>query len=247
MQRKIVMVLLVIGLIFPAVATAKWLTEETGQEILKELREVNKNLKNQRQAPARQKKRAKTGEMVKISSKGSPFLGKANAPITIVEFTDYQCPFCKRFFDTTFAELKKKYIDTGKVKFVSRNLPLGFHKDAPGAAEAVICAGEQGKYWQMREVAFKNMKALKSGNLLQYAGELKLDMQKFKVCVDSDKFMSKIKKDSADARAIGITGTPSFVIGKSSPDIIDGEKIIGAQPFAIFESRIKALLGAKGK
>lgn len=90
-----------------------------------------------------------------VSMDDDPVLGNANAPITIIEFSDYECPFCKRFYDQTFGQIKKDYIDTGKVKFIYRDYPLSFHPGAEPAAQAANCAGEQGKYWEMHDKIFQ--------------------------------------------------------------------------------------------
>jgi len=180
---------------------------------------------------------------VKLPLKDNSFaLGDANAPAMLVEFTDYQCPFCRRFAEETFPDLKKNYIDTGKLRFVSRNLPLPFHPMAAKAAQAALCAGEQGKYWEMREVMFKNNTALKPDDLQKYAKDLGLDVEKFNACLDADRFQEQLKADAADAAAVGITGTPSFVLGKAGKETIEGDRIVGAKPFASLEADVKKLL-----
>lgn len=219
--------------------SANDLTEETGKKLLIEIEKLNKSLeglKKPNKKPAQKE--------VKVTTKGGVTLGKKNAPVTIVEFTDYQCPFCKRFMDSTFLEIKKKYIDTGKVKFVSRNMPLPFHKEAQSAAEAVMCTGEQSKkkYWKMRDIVFNNPRALSEEDLLNYGAELSLNMAKFSQCIKSKKHLTQINKDMADARSIGITGTPSFIIAPSNGTELTGELIIGAQGFSAFDTVIKKML-----
>ncbi len=223
-----------------ATSKAEGLTEKTGQEMLKELKELNKSLREMKAG----NKKPEPPKDAKVTTKGGAILGDKNAPVTLVEFTDYQCPFCKRFMDTTFVELKKKYIDTGKVKFVSRNLPLPFHKEARSAAEAVMCAGDQDKesYWEMRDIAFKNPRALFDDDLNKYAVQLSLNLSKFKKCMASDKHIKQIDKDMADASAIGINGTPSFVVAPSTGTELTGEVIIGAQPFPAFDKVIQKML-----
>lgn len=223
-------------------ALAKDLTEETGKALLEEIKKLNKTL-DKIQPP--EQARPEPKKDAKVTIKGGVMLGNKNAPVTIVEFTDYQCPFCKRFSDTTFAEIKKKYIDTGKVVFVSRNLPLPFHKDAKNAAEAVMCAGDQDKYWSMRDKVFNNPRALSITELNKYATGISLDMKKFTSCMDQDIHLKQIDKDTADAESIGITGTPSFVIAPSTGTELVGEVVIGAQPFANFDKIIKNLLTNK--
>ena len=106
-----------------------------------------------------------------------PFLGKADAPLTLVMFTDYQCPFCSRFETQTLPEIKKQYIDTGKLRFVVRDLPLPFHPNAPKAAEAAHCAEEQGKYWELREKLVNNGDKLDAKLLPDYAKQVGLDVE----------------------------------------------------------------------
>ncbi|MDH4227888.1 MAG: DsbA family protein [Deltaproteobacteria bacterium] len=232
----------------PAKTTAKTpsksMTEETGQEILKELKAIREALEKRPAAAPQQAAPQPQPTRGKVSIKGSNVLGNKKAPITLVEFTDYQCPFCKRFYDTTFADLKKNFIDTGKVKFVSRNLPLSFHSNARKAAEAALCAGEQDKYWEMREKLFTNQAALEVDKLRVYAKELSLNEKKFNACLDANKG-EKIDADTNDAGTIGIRGTPSFVLAPSSGgDDVEGEIVVGAQPYSAFEAKINELLKA---
>ena len=178
----------------------------------------------------------------RISIKGKHAMGAADAPVTVVEFADYQCPFCLRFTKTTFPLLKKKYIDTGKVRWVALNLPLPFHKDARKAAQAAHCAGEQDKFWEMRELLFRNPQKLNAENLPAHAETLSLDMNAFNACLQSDRHLAEIDQDAKDAKAVRLTGTPSFIIGKTASDEISGQVIIGAQPMNKFDAAIgKAL------
>ena len=175
-------------------------------------------------------------------------MGAADAPITVVEFTDYQCPYCLRFTKTTFPLLKRKYIDTGKVRWVALNLPLPFHKDAIKAAQAAHCAGEQNKFWEMREELFKNPRKLGVADLPAHAETLALDMSAFYSCLQSDRHMDNIAKEAKDAKSVRLTGTPSFIIGKTTSDIISGQVIIGAQPMNKFDAVIdKALAQSPAK
>ena len=163
-----------------------------------------------------------------------PFLGKKNAPVTLIEFTDYQCPFCKRHFTNTFDQIKKEYIDTGKVKYVVRDYPLGFHNNAQKAAEATECADDQGKFWEMHDKLFENQHALDIASLKQNAVDLGLNTGEFNDCLDSGKHEAEVKKDFADGSAAGITGTPGF--------FVNDKKLSGAQPFASFKAIIDAEL-----
>ncbi|RME53646.1 DsbA family protein [Candidatus Woesearchaeota archaeon] len=160
-----------------------------------------------------------------------PVKGNPDAPVTIVEFSDYQCPFCGRHFQQTYPQLVKDYIDTGKVKLVYRDFPLSFHPEAQKAAEAAECAGEQGKYWEMHDKLFQNQQSLGVANYKKWARELGLDGSKFDTCLDSGKMANEVKKDMADGQAAGVRGTPSF--------FINGRPVRGAQPFSVFQGIIE--------
>jgi len=161
-------------------------------------------------------------------------LGNKNAKVTIVEWSDYQCPFCVRFHSDAFQQIKTKYIDTGKVKFVYRDFPLSFHQFAQKAAEAAECAGEQGKYFDMHEKLFTSGVEGDVASFKQYAKDLGLDSTKFDTCLDSGAMAKEITKDMNDGAAVGVRGTPGF--------IVNGELVSGAQPFAVFEQAIEAAL-----
>jgi protein-disulfide isomerase len=225
------------------------MTRDQADAILNELKSIHQLLLNPpatRTAAAAPAAPA-TNEHVKMTV-GTVWysLGREDAPVTMVEFTDYQCPFCRRFETNTFAELKKDYIDTGRVRFVSRDLPLEFHPNAPGAAVAARCAGEQHKFWEMRDAMMLDTATdLGPASILKYGEKTKLDMAAFSTCLNDKKYTEAIKKDTADAGALGISGTPSFVIGKTDKSEIAGVRIVGAVPFAVFDSTIKELLTAK--
>ena len=177
-------------------------------------------------------------ERVAVSLDDDTVMGKKDAPVTIVEFSDYQCPFCKRFHDDTFGQLKSKYIDTGKVKFVYRDFPLGFHVNAQKAAEAAECAGEQGKYWEMHEAIFAKSQADGTGiapnDLKVIAKSISLDSAKFDKCLDSGAMAAEVQKDLSDGSSYGVQGTPAF--------FVNGQMISGAQPYSVFEQVIEAEL-----
>jgi len=242
MKRMMTIAGILLTLAVPVLAADKPLTEDTGQQILKELREIRQVLEKQQRPQPQQPAAPAKPEIVTIKGGGAHMLGKSDAPITLIEYTDYQCPFCKRFYENTFADLKKNYIDTGKVKFVSRNLPLGFHAHAQKAAEAALCAGEQGKYWEMRDALFKNQNKLEVEAILGYANGLSLKADAFKGCLDSGKHAKEIGDEAASAGAIGITGTPTFVLGIARGDSVEGRKLVGAQPYGAFETQINELL-----
>ncbi len=183
---------------------------------------------------------------VKVAIATGQAMGSASAPLVLIEFTDYQCPYCRNFAVSTFPALKTKYIDTGKVQFVSRDFPLDFHPNAMIAAHAARCAADQGKYWELRTVLFTNNTALQKDKLLGYARDLSLDVPKFQQCLDQETHGASIRADLSDALAAGVEGTPTFVLGRRSPSgTIEGVRIVGAQPVAVFDAKIAELLGGK--
>jgi len=220
------------------------ITQNTADAILIELKSIRQVLeKIEKQggiaAAARKPSRPTTA---KVSIKGKHSMGAMDAPVTVVEFTDYQCPYCLRFTRTTFPLLKSRYIDTGKVRWVALNLPLPFHKDAIKAAQAAHCAGEQGKFWEMRRVLFENPQKLDVTYLPAHAATLSLDLVAFNACLQSRRHLDEIAQDAKDANAVSLTGTPSFIIGKSAKDEIFGQIVVGAQPMNQFEAAIAKAL-----
>lgn len=213
------------------------ITRKQADEILDELRQIRQLLEKQGR-PAEPAKPTS----IKLDLRNTPMQGSKDAPLTVVEFTDYQCPFCQRFHQQTYGELKKNYIDTGKVRFYSRDLPLdSLHPNATRAAQAARCAGEQGKFWDIREIMSAHPDQLDMNSLLADADQLKLDVPKFKSCVESEKYKNEVQADVLEAMKIGADGTPAFVVGKSTPEGVDGEMIVGAQPYAMFDMKLKAL------
>jgi len=227
------------------------MTKDQADAILTELKAIHQLLQNQQNtraaaAPAAAPAPAPSDKVKMSVGTGWYAMGREDAPVTMVEFTDYQCPFCRRFEADSFAQLKKEYIDTGKVRFVSRDLPLDFHPNAPAAAMAARCAGEQHKFWEMRDAMMLDTATdLGPDSILKYGQKTNLDMTAFRGCLSDKKYTSAIQKDTADAGTLGISGTPSFVIGKTAKDEIAGVRIVGAVPYSVFDSTIKDLLTAK--
>jgi protein-disulfide isomerase len=227
----------------PGPVWAEGITKEQGEAILKELKQIRKELqgikKQNLRAPRRGPARPVTA---KVPTKGSPSLGNPKAPITLVEFTDYQCPFCRRFYINTLPAIKKQYIDTGKVRLILRDLPLGFHSKARPAAKAAHCAREQGKFWEMHDALFEGGGKLNKKDFVRYAEKIGVDGFPFQECMASDRHKESIDRDIADAGKASITGTPGFVLGKTTENEIEGPFISGAQPFASFKRQIDSLL-----
>jgi protein-disulfide isomerase len=183
---------------------------------------------------------------VSVRVGGSPLLGHPDAPLTLVEFSDYQCPYCARFAQTILPALKAAYIDTGQVRYVFRDFPLDrSHPQARQAAEAAHCAGEQGQYWAMHDVLFRHPQALAVEQLTAYAQRLDLDLTAFERCLAQGQYAAVVQQNYAEGIAVGVRGTPAFFLGKTRPDgTIEGLAIRGAQPFAAFQQAIERLLAA---
>ncbi|MBT3298226.1 DsbA family protein [archaeon] len=161
------------------------------------------------------------------------YKGDADAPVTIIEFSDFECPYCARGW-TTMKEIETNYVETGQVKIEFRHLPLSFHANAEGAALASLCAGEQGMFWEYHDGLFENQNLLSSSYLDTLAEELDLDIDEFDECLDSREYIDWINSDKGMASSKGITGTPAF--------LVNGELIKGAQPYSTFETAIEAAL-----
>ncbi len=186
--------------------------------------------------------------MRNISIDDDPMKGNPDAPITIIEFSDFQCPFCAKFHETTLPLLEQNYISTGKVNFVYRDFPIqSIHPNAIPAALASECADDQGKFWEMHDRIFESQGDWQSLEVLQsvilfkqYAIDLGLDADEFDLCIDSGKYLDEIRKDLDDGRNYGVTGTPGFFVGNKE---IGFTKLIGAQPFSSFQIVIDGLEG----
>ncbi|HCU23437.1 MAG TPA: hypothetical protein DF383_00330, partial [Deltaproteobacteria bacterium] len=146
---------------------------------------------------------------IEVGAGSAPGLGPESAPVQIIEFTDYECPYCGRAHPIV-QQVLQTYGD--KVHYVLRDFPLEFHSSAKKAAEAAHCAGDQDKYWPYGEVLWKNQKALDVASLKKYAAELKLDTQKFDACLDEGKYSAEVEKNIADGIKAGVNGTPAFFI-----------------------------------
>ena len=218
------------------------ITQQQANDILNELRQIRQLLeKQQARGPVQGQPAPEQIIRAKLNLTGVPMLGSKDAPLTIVEFTDYQCPFCQRFHVTTYAELKKNYIDTGKVRFYSRDMPLDFHANAMRAAQASRCAGDQNQYWKLREVMSANPDKLDLDHIMNFAADLKLDLKTFRACIADEKYKAAVQADVMEAMRIGANGTPAFVVGKSTPEGVDGELMLGAMPLAMFEEKMKMI------
>ena len=200
------------------------------------------------QAPPQQPSLGFNPATAKVAIAGAPTLGRADAPVTIVEFSDFECPFCQRHFAQTWPEIKRDYVDTGKVRYVYLDFPLEqIHFKARKAAEAAHCAAEQGKFWEMHDLLFAQNGNLDVGQYVNYAKKLGLEVFAFDLCLGSGKQSAKINRNLASGTSIGVNATPSFIIAKTERgDIVSGGNIItGAQPYEQFRQAIEQALAAR--
>jgi protein-disulfide isomerase len=178
---------------------------------------------------------------LKVNLENVPMLGEATASVTIVEFSDFQCPYCEQFFTLTWPQIKKEYVATGQVKYYFKNFPLtGIHKNASLAAEAALCAQDQEAFWAYHDQLFAQQgewaeQASPAASFRKYASSVGLKAKDFASCLDSGKYAARVSAEVSEGQTLGITGTPSFVI--------NGRLLVGAYPFAEFKKIIEPLLG----
>jgi protein-disulfide isomerase len=213
--------------------------------IRKELHEIKNQLQGRRPRP-RARPAIEPAEVV-LSVEGAPFKGDEDAKLTLVEFTDYQCPFCSRHFRQTWPRIEQVYVKTGKVKLV-RDLSIeSIHPHALKAAEAAHCAAEQGEFWEMHDRLFSNQRVLGRKDLSGHATAPGLDGAAFDECVDSGKGVAAIHRDVADSERAGARGTPIFYIGLTEADSSRTKVVAvirGARPYAVFQEAIDGLLAS---
>ena len=172
-----------------------------------------------------------TRDIVGIDVSESPFLGPEEAPITIVEFSDFECGYCRKVYPTLL-QIRNEY--DSEVKIVFKHFPLSFHKNALLAHRAAISAGEQGKFWEMHDLIFENFKDLSRETMLEHASRLNLNSPQFEETLDSQTSKDLIDRDIILGRDNGVTGTPVF--------FVNGRKLVGAQPFSVFKEEIERAL-----
>lgn len=170
---------------------------------------------------------------VEVQIEGRPYRGPDDAPVTLLEFTDYECPFCARHFRQTYPSLLSEY--EGKLKYVIRNFPLSsIHPQAQRAAEAAECAEEQGRFWEYHDLLFQRSPALGTEHLTAYAAEVGLDTERFEDCLESGRKADVVAADFEDGLSYGVNGTPTF--------FINGRRVVGTLSLDEFESYLDAAL-----
>lgn len=180
---------------------------------------------------------------------GRPMRGSPQATVAIVEFSDYQCPFCGRYVAQTLPRITSDYIANGRVQYFFVNLPIeSLHPQAFRAHQAAICAGEQGRYWEMHDRLFANQAALAVDDLARHAGAVGLEMGEYETCFEDGRTAARIREDQALGQQAGAAGTPFFLVGTieaGGTTVRAVRAISGAQPFAVFTQTLDELIGRR--
>ena len=181
-----------------------------------------------------------------ISIAGAPSRGRADAKVTMIEFSDFQCPYCGRHYRETMPKIAKEYIETGKVRYVFRDFPIdSLHPQSPKGHEAANCANDQGKYWEMWDTLFSKPKPMAHDDLIAHAKDLGLDVPRFTQCLDSGKYTGKVTASIQEAVSLGANGTPIIFFGLTEPgsSTVKAVRVLrGAYPFDRFKATIDGLL-----
>ena len=185
---------------------------------------------------------------IAVNVEDAPFLGDKNAKVSLIEFTDYQCPFCGRHAKQTLPRIIADYVGPGNLKYIILEAPMeSLHPAAWKAAEAAHCAAEQGKYWEMHDQIFANQRAIEQKDLSFYAKVLGLDVAKFDDCLATGKTSVFIRRNRSEAEKAGVEGTPTFFLGVTDPNgstVKTSRKIVGAMPYDDFKDAVEGLLQA---
>ncbi len=247
---KGVIVTITIAAFFGGVAVGTFDKSDSGltSDELKEILSAIESRAAPAPQPAQQTAQPNTPQIFKVSLDDDPVKGNPNAPVTVVEYSDFQCPFCSRFFQQTLPLIEENYIDTGKIKFVYKDLPLdSLHPNARAAHIAAECADEQGKFWEYHDVLFEKQpqwSSLASSELqnkfTEFATDMGLQAASFESCMQSPNIADEVNKDVLEAVSYGATGTPTFFIGNEKNGFV---KVVGAQPYQTFQAVIDSQLG----
>lgn len=213
------------------------------QQSLKEIQELKQLIQNLLNALAASS--APAQPVITLNVYGEPFKGNSAAPIAIIEYSDFECPFCGQYAREVYPQIDANYVKTGKVKYFFRDLPLPIHPNALQSARAARCAGEQNKFWEMHDRLFSQQEHLTTNDLLQHAQSLNLDADKFRECMASNKYTDNIRRSMQSAERNGVNGTPAFFIGKleSNGTVMRAAKVlVGLESYDAFKSAIDELL-----
>jgi protein-disulfide isomerase len=183
-----------------------------------------------------------------MSVAGEPFKGQPGATLAIIEYADFECPFCRRFEHEVYPQIRDNYVNTGKVKYFHRDMPLPFHQGAMPAARAAHCASEQGKFWEMHDSLLGGAASLGAADIDERAGRLGLNVSALDECISSDRFADIIQRGVAEATQMQISGTPTFIIGTldAQGELMSVKRtVVGAYPFGTFKDAIDPLLAVR--
>ena len=249
-SRSLVLTLIVSALFFPAIPCFAQADSQIDQELRDEIAALQKGQEKMREDLAEIKRILQQGQRPATAPRGpnvadktfdlgdNPVRGSDGAKIALLEFTDYQCPYCFRHTTQTQPQIEREYIETGKIRYVSFDMPIAsLHPLAFKASEASHCADDQGKFWEMREQLFANQRNLEPWNA--HAEALGLDVAQYEECLSSGKHADAVRSNMAEAQKAGASGTPSFVVGlvddQDSRKVHGLTFIRGAQSFAVFK------------
>jgi len=255
MRKRVALAVLASVLCLQGVPTAAQPADEL-RELRKDvdaLRESHKALESELQAIKQQLRRPQAtrpapqetlAEPVTLTLDGAPTLGTAGARLALVEFSDYQCPFCARHVRQTKPQIVKEYVETGKLQYVLRDLPIAsIHPGAPKAHEAAHCAGEHGKYWAMHDRLFSNPHAQGAEELSSQARALGLDPAQFEQCLASARHAARVQEGVEAAQSAGVRATPTFFLGVVDGGTVKATRVIrGALPYPVFKAALDELL-----
>jgi protein-disulfide isomerase len=183
-----------------------------------------------------------------VSLNGVPRKGAPAAKIVLIEFSDFECPYCGQHAQGPYAQIQQEYVSNGKIQYAFRHFPLEqLHPGAKQAAEAAACANDQGKFWEFHDKLFVNQRALQLPNLQEYAKSAQVDGSKFDACMTSHQMAGRVSDDLAEARRLGLSATPAFVIGELQPNqtVRVTRRIVGAHPMEVFQLALNEQLQAK--
>ena len=216
--------------------------EQGQQQILQELRELKKLLEAKTAEPP-----AAASPVATLNVKGEPFKGDPRARIAIIEYSDFECPFCGKYTREIYPQILDRYVSTGKVRYYYRDLPIPSHPNAFPAAIAARCAGDQGKFWEMHDSLFANQAALSPKDFGERAAALGLDQARFSECFSGARYGEPIRKVAAGAQRMGIEGTPAFAIGTIVPgdeSVAVNQIALGADSFDAFKAILDEIISS---
>ena len=259
---SLVLTLIVSALFFQAIPVSAQADSQSDQELRNEIAALKKgqekmsaDLAEIKQLLAKGQAPASPPRSPSVAGKtfdlgNNPVMGNDDAKVVLLEFTDYQCPFCNRHTTQTQPQIEREYIESGKIRYVSLDMPIAsLHPLAFKASEAAHCAEEQGQYWQMRDRLFANQRTLEPWNA--HAEALGLDVAQYEACLSSGKYADAVRSDMAEAQKAGASGTPSFVVGmvdEKDPSKVHGLTFIrGAQSFPAFKAALEDALSSAAK